>query len=66
MFEMPEEFVSIEKLGQLGFGNEPTVGETGQRDECVRCAEPLVVPAVRELQRLGYELDLAYPAAAQL
>src|ERR1043165_5414221 len=45
--------------------DEATIGEPAETHERVRHAQPLVAPAMRELQRLRDELDLANAATTE-
>ena len=66
VFQRAQEPVRVGERGGVGFGHVSTLGERGQRAERVRLAEPMVTPAVDDLQELDGELDVADPAAAAL
>src|ERR1051325_5040718 len=64
MLKHAQEFIALGQLSAFCFCDQRAVGKAAQADKSMRDMQPLVVTAVRELQRLCDELD--FPDSASL
>src|SRR5215470_9042399 len=65
VFKSAEKVISIEQLSQFSGRDQTAVAKPRQADQCMRSPEPAVLAAVRQLEGLGDELDLAYASTAK-
>src|SRR5436190_23708460 len=66
MFEGTQEIVSVRELPMLAFSDQFTISEAAETDQRMRCSQPGIVAAKRNLQSLGNEFYFANTTAAQL
>src|SRR5258706_15494049 len=66
VFERAQEVVSVGKLRELRFANQPAFSQAAEADQSVRRSQPGIATAKSDLQRLGDELDFANAAATEL